>query len=90
MYNIDISRTGQMTLNNFSSDQQKQILYVLDKVASTYDEKKPDSSKVRYLGDGFYAIKINHTIRAMANIQNNTFNIIDIFTHVRSQSLAIQ
>ncbi len=87
MYNIDISGTGQMTLNNFSSDQQKQILYVLDKIASTYDEKKPDSSKVRYLGDGFYVIRINHVIRAMANIQNNTFNIIDVFNHARSANL---
>jgi hypothetical protein len=87
MYDIDITTTGQMTLNNFSSDHQKQILYVLDKVVSTYDENQPDDTKVRYLGDGFYVIKINHIIRAMAKIQNNTFNIIDIFNHTRSAAL---
>ncbi len=88
MYTIDFSGTGTMTLNNFTQDQQKQILYVLNNVVSKYDAQTPDITKVRYLGDGFYAIKINHSIRVMAKIQDNIFNIIDVFTHTRSQSLA--
>jgi hypothetical protein len=88
MYTIDFSGTGTMTLNNFTQDQQKQILYVLDNVVSKYDAKTPDTNKVRYLGDGFYAIKINHSIRVMAKIQDNVFNIIDVFNHARSEKLA--
>jgi phage-related protein len=88
MYTIDFSGTGTMTLNNFTQDQQKQILYVLDKVVSKYDAKAPDATKVRDLGDGFYVIKINYTIRVMAKIQDNVFNIIDVFNHARSEKLA--
>ena len=88
MYTIDFSGTGTMTLNNFTQDQQRQILYVLDKVVSKYDARTPNATNVRYLGDDFYVIKINHSIRVMAKIQDNIFNIIDVFTHIRSQNLA--
>ena len=89
MYNIDFTGTGRMTLNNFSTEQQKQILYALDKIVSKYDANAPDTSKVRDLGDGFYVVLINYTIRVIAKIQDNKFNIIDVFNHVRPESLAL-
>ncbi len=87
MYTINFTGTGSATLDNFTETEQKQILYVLDNVVSNYDEKTPDSSKIRYLGDGFHVVRVNHNIRVAVKIQNNIFKIIDVFRHVRSENL---
>jgi mRNA-degrading endonuclease RelE of RelBE toxin-antitoxin system len=89
MYNVDFTGTGRMTLHNFNPKKQKQILSILNKIVSNYEEKAPDNKQIRYLGDEFYVIKINNTISVMVKIQNATFKIIDVFNHVRSESLAI-
>jgi hypothetical protein len=59
----------------------------LNNVVSNYDEKTTDSTIIRYLGNGFHVIKINRIIRVGVKIQNNTFNIIDVFRHIKSESL---
>jgi hypothetical protein len=87
MYTIHFTGTGSATLDNFTETEQKQILYVLDNVVSNYDEKAPDSSIIRYLGDGFHVIKVNYAIRIAVKIQKNTFKIIDIFRHSKSENL---
>ena len=87
MYTINFTGTGSATLDNFTETEQKQVLYVLDNVVSNYDEKAPDKSKIRYLGDGFHVIRVNHNIRVAVKIQNNIFKIIDVFRHTRSESL---
>jgi hypothetical protein len=87
MYTINFTGTGSATLDNFSETEQKQILYALNNVVSNYDEKTPDLSKISYLGDEFYVIKINRAIRVAVKIQKNTFKIIDVFRHAKSESL---
>jgi hypothetical protein len=89
MYTINFTGTGSSTLDNFTETEQKQILYALNNVVSNYDEKTPDLSKIRYLGNDFHVVKINHSIRVGVKIQKNTFNIIDVFRHIKSESLVV-
>jgi hypothetical protein len=89
MYTINFTGTGSATFDNFSDTQQKQILYVLNNIALNYNEKTPDNSVIRYLGNGFHVIKVNHLIRVGVKIQNNAFNIIDVFNHVKSEEMAL-
>lgn len=88
MYNIHFTGTGSATFDNFTESQQRQILYVLNNVAANYDEKSANNNQIRYLGNGFHVIKVNATIRVGIKIQKNTFDIIDVFHHVKSENLA--
>ena len=87
MYTIHFTGTGSATLDNFTETEQRQILYVLNNVVSNYDENAPDNSKIRYLGDGFHVIKVNYALRVAVKIQKNTFKVIDIFRHSKSENL---
>ena len=87
MYTINFTGTGSATFDNFTETEKSQILYVLNNVVSNYDEKTSDNSKVRYIGDGFYIIKINNSIRVGIKIQNKTFKIIEVYRYIKNENL---
>ena len=89
MYNINFTSTGTATLEHFSAREQEQILYVLNKVVAEFDETQIESNRLTDIGDGFYIVKVNHLIRVMTKIKDNSFRIINVFNKTNSKELAL-
>ena len=90
MYKIDFTGTGSMTLEQFSPKEQQQVMYVLNKAVAEFSSNTHEPKKIQYLGDGFYVIRINQTIRVMAKIEGKNFNIIDVFNYANLEKFASQ